>query len=828
MTTDWKHGNIISQMSLEEKAATLNGASEWTTREIRRLGIEALVFSDGPNGVRRQRGKGDHLGLNASVPATCFPALSALACSWDEALLYRVGQALGTEARTLGVDVLLGPGLNIRRNPAGGRNFEYFSEDPYLSGKEAAAFIRGIQSTGISACPKHFAVNSQELHRMTVDSVLDERALRELYLTGFEIALKEGGAHAIMTSYNKVNGSYANENTHLLLEILRKEWKYDGFVVTDWGGCNDPAKGAACRSDLSMPGAGYVPVHEIVQAVLDSRLPMEALEQCVEDTLELQRKTAPGRKNRAAGYDPEKHHILARKAAAQSVVLLKNQGKPSRLLPLSENTRAALIGAFGSSPRYQGAGSSAVNPSRLESLSQVIGNYLPRYTGYAAGYTPGRKRDPAKERKALSLAEKSELILYCMGLDECSELEGRDRKNLAIPEEQILLLQKLYEVNPNIVVLLSAGAAVDLWWENYCSGIVYGQLGGQAGASAILEILLGKICPSGRLSETWPLRYEDTPSYGYFPGPERTAEYRESIFVGYRYYHSAQIRVRYPFGYGLSYTSFSYSDLKTDDRGVSFEIRNTGDRDGAEVAQLYVGIKKSRVFRAARELKGFHKVFLRAGEKTTVKIPFDEKTFRFWNTATASWEREEGEYTVCIGASAEDIRLEDRIFLKGTTDLFPEDQNLLPSYCAAAAAHIPQEEFESLLGRPLPASGWSGELSENDALCQMHYAESRIARFFCRLIRVKTERMRKPDMSLLFVYNLPFRGIARMTQGVVDSKMVDGILEFVNGRPGKGLKTLFSGMLSNRKRNRAYRKAEDLRNRSAGQGNPVLHGKDEP
>ena len=614
MTTEWKHGNIISRMSLEEKAALLNGASEWTTREIRRLGIEALVFSDGPNGVRRQRGKGDHLGLNASVPATCFPALSALACSWDEALLYRVGQALGEEARTLGVDVLLGPGLNIRRNPAGGRNFEYFSEDPFLSGKEAAAFIRGIQSTGISACPKHFAVNSQELHRMTVDSVLDERALRELYLTGFEIALKEGGAHAIMTSYNKVNGSYANENTHLLLEILRKEWKYDGFVVTDWGGCNDPAKGAACRSDLSMPGAGYVPVHEIVQAVLDSRLPMEALEQCVEDTLELQRKTAPGRKNRAAGYDPEKHHILARKAAAQSVVLLKNQGKPSRLLPLSENTRAALIGAFGSSPRYQGAGSSAINPSRLESLSQVIGNYLPRYTGYAAGYTPGRKRDPAKERKALSLAEKSELILYCMGLDECSELEGRDRKNLAIPEEQILLLQKLYEVNPNIVVLLSAGAAVDLWWENYCSGIVYGQLGGQAGASAVLEILLGKICPSGRLSETWPLRYEDTPSYGYFPGPERTAEYRESIFVGYRYYHSAQIRVRYPFGYGLSYTSFSYSDLKTDDRGVSFEIRNTGDRDGAEVAQLYVGIKKSRVFRAARELKGFHKVFLRAGQ----------------------------------------------------------------------------------------------------------------------------------------------------------------------------------------------------------------------
>ena len=275
MTTEWKHGNIISRMSLEEKAALLNGASEWTTREIRRLGIEALVFSDGPNGVRRQRGKGDHLGLNASVPATCFPALSALACSWDEALLYRVGQALGEEARTLGVDVLLGPGLNIRRNPAGGRNFEYFSEDPFLSGKEAAAFIRGIQSTGISACPKHFAVNSQELHRMTVDSVLDERALRELYLTGFEIALKEGGAHAIMTSYNKVNGSYANENTHLLLEILRKEWKYDGFVVTDWGGCNDPAKGAACRSDLSMPGAGYVPVHEIVQAVLDSRLPME-------------------------------------------------------------------------------------------------------------------------------------------------------------------------------------------------------------------------------------------------------------------------------------------------------------------------------------------------------------------------------------------------------------------------------------------------------------------------------------------------------------------------------------------------------------------------
>ena len=546
----------------------------------------------------------------------------------------------------------------------------------------------------------------------------------------------------------------------------------------------------------------------------------------MEDMLGLMEKTDPGRKNRAAGFDPQKHHSLARKAAAQSIVLLKNEGNSAPVLPFSENTKAALIGAFGCTPRYQGAGSSAVNPLQLENLSQMIEKYLPQNTGYETGYIPGRKRNPSREQKALALAAKSQLVLYCMGLDEPSELEGSDRKDLSVPEEQILLLQKIYEVNPNIVVLLSTGGAVDLWWERYCSAVVYCQLGGQAGASAILEVLLGKVCPSGRLSETWLLHYEDTPAYHYFPGPERTAEYRESIFVGYRYYQSAGVPVRYPFGYGLSYTSFSYSNLKTGLRGVSFEIRNTGCRGGAEVVQLYVGLPKSKVFRAVRELKGFQKVFLRAGEKAFIKIPFDEKTFRFWNTASGSWEREPGEYTIYIGASAEDIRLEGHIFLEGTIDSFPQDQLLLPSYCAAAVSRIQKEEFQRILGHPAPDSGWEGRLCENDALCQMYYAQSRIARFFCRLLRMKIERMGKPDMNLLFLYNLPFRGIARMSQGVVDSQMVNGILDFVNGHPGKGLKALFFGWRSNRKRSRIYRKAEVLGNRSGPQKNPAFRRKD--
>lgn len=799
---------LLQKMTTEEKAAILGGKTVWQTRENERLSIPSIFLSDGPHGLRKQAGAGDHLGLNASLEATCFPTAATIANSWDEKLGEELGEALGEEAASMDVDVLLGPGLNIKRSPLCGRNFEYFSEDPYLSGKMAAAYIRGIQRMGVAACPKHFAVNSQELRRMAMDAVVDERTLREIYLTGFEIAVKEGKSKAIMSSYNRVNGTYANENKHLLTDILRNEWGFDGMVVSDWGGSNDAVKAVEAGANLEMPNCGYGSAREIVKAVKDGTLSESVLDErvceLVKVIMDLKEHKNTGRDEKHSGFNREEHHRLAKRAAAESMVLLKNEAS---ILPLDRNKKLAIIGDFAFAPRYQGAGSSMVNPTKVEAVAGIARDYKLNILGMTRGYKRDGDVDEAEKKAALDLAEKADIVIFCFGLNEISESEGLDRTHMRIPQNQIELLQDISKVNENVVGILSAGSAMEMPWQSCCKAILNGYLNGQAGASATLDILTGAVNPSGRLAETYPIAYEHTPSFRYYPSSERTSEYRESIFVGYRYYDTSKVRVQYPFGFGLSYTEFTYSGLKVDDAGAELTVSNTGDRDGAEVVQMYVGLPNAIVFRPEKELKGFAKVFLKAGESRKVKIPFDDKTFRYWNVKTESWEVETGTYNVMIGSSVADIRLVGTIERTGNNIGMPYNPALLPYYYTGLVQKISDEEYETLLGHKIPSGEWSGQLGVNDAICQMYYAKSRLARFVYKVLtdkKKKSEQMGKPDLNVLFIYNMPLRAIAKMTNGMVGMDMVHGMVEIVNGEFFRGLGRVIGGFISNGVKNRRF------------------------
>lgn len=800
-----KHQEIIKQMTIEEKAAFLSGKGEWNTRDIQSLGIPSIFCSDGPHGIRKQAGAGDHLGLNESLKATCFPTAATIANSWNEALGEEIGRALGEEAAVQEVDVLLGPGLNIKRSPLCGRNFEYFSEDPYLAGKMAASYIKGIQSQGIYACPKHFAVNSQELRRMAMNAVVDERTLREIYLTGFEIAVKEGGAKAIMSSYNQVNGVYANESRQLLQDILRKEWGFDGIVITDWGGSNDHVKGVQAGSNLEMPAPGLDSAREVIKAVSEGSLTMEELDICVDEFLDaVLYLTKQNRKNSA--FNESEHHALAKKAAMESAVLLKNEND---ILPLAPMTKVALIGDFAVNPRYQGAGSSVVNATIVETMEKVIENYNLQVVGTSRGYKRTGEADAVLTKEALELAQNADIILYCFGLDELSESEGLDRTHMRIPQNQIELLEALMKSNADIVGILSAGSAIEMPWHNSCKAILHGYLSGQAGASAMLDLIMGKANPSGRLNETYPIRYEDTPAYRYFPSTERTAEYREGLYVGYRYYNTSRVRVQYPFGFGLSYTTFEYSDLSVNAEEIKVTVTNTGSCDGAEVVQLYVGLPNAIVFRPEKELKGFRKVFLKAGERAEVTIPFDDKTFRYWNVKTKQWEIEMGDYEIMVGASVSDIRLRKTLAVEGTTNAYPYNPAMLPYYYTGLVQNISDREFETLLGYPIPSGKWSGELGLNDAICQMYYAKSSLARliYYClTAMKKKSEEAGKPDLNVLFIYNMPFRALAKMTGGIVSMEMAEGMLTVVNGHFFKGMGMVIRGFFRNQKANKQFEK----------------------
>lgn len=800
-----KHSDIIKNMTLEEKALLLSGKNEWQTWNLDRHDIPSLFCSDGPHGIRKQAGEGDHLGLNPSLPATCFPTAATIANSWDEKLGEEIGNALGEEARVLGVDIVLGPGLNIKRSPLCGRNFEYFSEDPYLAGKMAASYIRGMQSKGVAACPKHFAVNSQETRRMVMDSVIDERTLREIYLTGFEIAVKEGKAKAIMSSYNQVNGVYANENIHLLHDILRKEWGFDGIVITDWGGSNDHVKGVAAGSDLEMPAPGFDSPNSLVEAVHSGQIQEEAIDACVDRILDLA-LTIPQNNGNMTGKeaDMKEHHALAKKAALQSTVLLKNE---DGILPLKAGTKVALIGDFAFVPRYQGAGSSLVNPLQVDNMIDLIEKYDLDLIGYARGYVRNGEEDEEMKKAAVNLAKHADVILYCFGLDEMSESEGVDRMHMRIQRNQIILLEELAKVNSDIIGIISAGAPLEMPWDKNLKGILHGYLNGQAGAGAILDILMGKVNPSGKLSETYPIKYEDTPAYNYFPAKERTSEYRESIFVGYRYYHTARKNVRYPFGFGLSYTDFQYSNLNIDKNGVEFDITNTGNMDGAEIAQLYIGLNDARVFRPSRELKGFKKVFVKSGETEHVRIDFDDKTFRYWNTKISKWEIEGGIYNVMLGTNVEEICLYGKIAVEGSTAVIPYKAEWMQSYYNKEICQVPDSEFEQLLGTSIPDGKWQGELTINDAICQMYYAKSSLARLAYRILekmKKKGENSGKPDLNILFIYNMPFRALAKMTEGMISMEMAEGIVTVVNGHFFKGMNKLIKGFFRNRSLKKTY------------------------
>lgn len=783
-----KYEKIIHQMTLEEKALMMSGKNTWETVDFEKYGIPSMAMSDGPHGLRRQAGAGDHLGLNASLPATCFPTAAAVANSWDEELGQEIGTALAEEAVTMGVNVILGPGLNIKRSPLCGRNFEYFSEDPYHAGKMAAAYVKGIQSKGIAACPKHFAANSQELRRMASDSVVDERTFRELYTTGFEIAVKEGKAKSIMSSYNEVNGVYANENKHMLQEILVDEWGFDGYVVSDWGGSNDHALGVKNGSHLEMPGTGKAGMNDILKAVKNGTLEESILDERLDELLNVIFATHQATVDGAGKtFDKEAHHALARKAAEESIVLLKND---SEILPLEEGSEVVVIGDFAKVPRYQGAGSSLVNPAKEpESILNEIGGSGLKMTAYEQGYVRNRKTDKKLVEAAVNAAKTAKTVLIFAGLDEISESEGLDRTHMQMPAAQNALIHAVAKVNPNVIVVLSAGSSVEMPWYPQVKGIVHGYLGGQAGASAMLNVLTGKVCPSGRLNETYPLHYEDTPAYKYYPSKERSSEYREALYVGYRYYTTVGKKVQFPFGYGLSYTSFSYKNLKVEEDGVSFMIRNEGDVRGTEIPQLYVGRDSDTVFRPVRELKGFCRVTLEPGEEKEVSIAFDDKTFRFYDTRTDSWEIESGEYQIMIGCNAEEMLLEGSLNVEGTVKAGKYNKEDMPEYFTGHIEQVGDDEFQKLYEREIPDGSWSGEIRINDAVCQLYYGKGILGKLIYRVLRILlkiSEWQGKPNLNVLFNYNMPIRGYAKMTGGLVTMEMAEALTEMANGHRIKG------------------------------------------
>ena len=770
---------LLKELTLEEKCALLSGAETFKTRGMPQHGIPQIWLSDGPHGLRKQAGESDHLGLNPSVPATCFPTASAVANSWDAALGEEIGAALGEEAAAQEASVVLGPGLNMKRNPLCGRSFEYFSEDPYLAGKLAAGYIRGIQSKGVAACPKHFAVNSQETRRMASDSIVDERTLREIYLTGFEIAVKEGHPRSIMSSYNLVNGTYANENKHLLMEILRGEWGFDGAVITDWGGSNDHALGVKNGSTLEMPAPGGDSVRELLAAVESGKISESDIDARLSELLPLVFDTKAALDAAPREFDAAAHHALARRAAEESLVLLKNEGA---LLPLAAGTKVAVIGDFAKNPRYQGAGSSMVNSTQVDVLLDKLIDSELNVIGYQQGFDRHGKPDAALQKSACELATQADTVILCMGLDEIAESEGLDRSNLRLAQNQVDLLQAVAAVNPKIVVVLYSGSVVETPWLDNCQALLYAALGGQAGAGAVADALTGKVNPCGKLAETWPLAYADVPSAADFATRRKTVEYREGLYIGYRYFTTAEKAVRFPFGYGMSYTTFAYSDMAVDEQGVSLTVTNTGSVAGTEIVQLYIAKKSSELFRPAKELKGFARVTLAPGEKQRITIMLDDKAFRFWNVKANRWEIESGEYELLVGASVEDIRLCEKISVHGTATVHPYEDRDLDCYYKGNVLHVSDADFEKLLGHPIPKG--KTKIDRNLTLGELNHARSPLGWLVWLVLTILLDvsyKRGKPDLNILFQYNMPLRALAKMTNGAISMGMVDGIVMELQG-----------------------------------------------
>ena len=798
-----------NDLTLLQAAALLSGASAWDSRAIPAARVPAFVMSDGPHGVRRQLGDADHLGIAESEKATCFPTASALAATWDPDLAREMGEALGLEARGLGVDVLLGPGLNIKRSPLCGRNFEYFSEDPILAGRMAAGLVDGIQSTGTAACPKHFAVNSQELRRMASDSIVDERTMREIYLTGFEIVCRDAGPRVIMSSYNLVNGTHAHENRHLLTDILRDEWGFDGMVVSDWGGCTDAVGAVRAGGSLEMPAPGLEDARRIVAAVEAGTLDASDVYARAQEVLNV--ASASAGLPAPTPYDVDEHHKLATRIASEAITLLRNEDD---LLPLSAGTRVALIGDLADTPRFQGSGSSQVNPTRVEAPRELLEAQGEDARGLvAAGYARGYERhggtSDALIAEAVDLAKSADVALVYVGLDELAESEGLDRPHMRLPEGQDRLIEAVVAANPHTVVVLTGGASVEMPWAGSVPALVNGYLTGQGGAAAMLDVLTGAVNPSGRLAETYARSYEDHPTAAWYPATGPLSYYREGPFVGYRYFTTAGLDVAFPFGYGLSYSRFEYSDLEVDQEGATLTVTNTSERDGADVVQLYVSAPGG-VFGPARELKGFAKVEVPAGGSVRVTIPFDRYTFRHWETSRGAWETEAGTWMIYVGPNVEDTPLSATLDVEGTT-LSPIDP-ALGHYLSADVAGITNGEFAVLLGRTIPTAHPTDEITASDPMSELIRAKSWLARLAGRKLhadKAKADAKGDPDLNVHFALNVPLGSIAKFTNGAVSADMIDAVVEVINGHFLRGVTRTVIRYIANARANKATQRELD-------------------
>lgn len=789
-----KNQELINKMNIWEKALLMSGRDIWSTWEFKHLGIEPIYLSDGPHGIRKQLGESDHLGLNESVKATCFPPAATVANSWNLQLGKEIGTALGREALELGVNVILGPGMNIKRNPLCGRNFEYFSEDPLLSGKFAASYVQGIQSKGVSACPKHFAVNNQELRRMHNNSVVDKRTLHEIYLRGFKYAI-DAKPDFIMTSYNKVNGTYANENKHLLIDVLRDKWGYQGAVVSDWGGSVDHVAGVKSRSSLEMPGTRAMGAKELVDAIADGTLLESDLNTSVDDLLTVILKlqnTQLGTEGELSTTTIEEHHQLARKVAAESIVLLKNDNK---LLPLSGNTKVCLVGDFAQMPRYQGAGSSVVNSTKLENTIENMSAYFSDYE-YVQGYERNGRANDRLAKEALAAASNAQVVIVYAGLPENYESEGVDRQHMFLPENQNHLIQKLVKTGNKVIVVLQGGSPVEIPWLSQVQALVHSYLSGQGGALATLDVLVGKVNPSGKLSETYVNSYNEIPSSNYFPGLEFTSEYREGLMVGYRYFSTFAKPVLFPFGFGLSYSEFELCDFKVDyaQLKVNVTITNCSATAGSEVVQVYAQSIKSNVFIPKLQLIGFEKVKLNPGESRELDIELDENSFKYFNIHTDNWEQVAGQYRICIGNSSDNFKFTTEISTEATAAVSGES-NFEISYYQTDLAAITNENFTKLMGNELPTSNWdrSADLTYSDTISQLEYGKNPFARlvhFVLKQVIKRNDKRGTPDLNTLFVYNQTFTAIYKMTNGIINKVMIGHLLEIINGHFFRGITKL--------------------------------------
>lgn len=675
MVRDYK--KIIAEMTLEEKAGLCSGLNVWRTKPVERLGIPSIMMSDGPHGLRVQPGdSGDNLGLGESLPSTCFPSGSALAASWDVDLVERIGKAIGKECQAEDVQIVLGPALNIKRSPLCGRNFEYFSEDPYLSGEIASSHIRGVQSEGVGTSVKHYAVNNQEYRRMSMNAALDERTLREIYLSGFEGAVRQAQPWTVMAAYNRVNGVYASEHPYLLTDILRKEWGFEGFVMSDWGAVNERVSALAAGLELEMPGNGGYGDNIIVEAVSNGQLSESLLDLAVERLLAIIFKAVEAKK-RNATYDAKEHHLLARRAAAECMVLLKNE---DGILPLKKQGRIAIIGEMAKQPRYQGGGSSHIIPTKVDipiDELTTLSNGKVEFT-FAQGYElESDECNEALIEESVAAAKRADVAVVFAGLPDRYESEGYDREHMRIPENHNRLIEAIAEVQPNLVVVLSNGSPIEMPWVGQAKAVLEAYLGGQASGGAVADLLMGEANPSGKLAETFPQDLRHNPSHFNFPGYGDEVEYREGLLVGYRHYEAKAIKPLFAFGHGLSYTTFEYTSITLDKQEISdsetvrvtVTLRNTGSMSGKEVVQLYVRDVKSSIARPEKELKGFQKVQLEPGEEKTIEFTLDKRSFAYYNTELKDWHVETGEFEVLVGGSSDQIVLNATLKVNSTVML---------------------------------------------------------------------------------------------------------------------------------------------------------------